>query len=363
MTQAVRCRRVTNESEVYMSQDWIEGLWNSSVHPEGGIEIDDEFRNLIPAITDEERKQLEENVVAFGGARDPLTIWVRGDDDLVLLDGHNRYEICKRLGLPFLYTLVHFDTRDEAADWIDRNQLGRRNLSRQDYKLLLGRRYSRATRQGKRTDLTSGKSCPKSERTSERLAKEHGVTEKTVRNAAKYQKAAETLGIEKDIAAGKVKAPESAVIEAAAALPRNPTPAQVEQSRESLPKGKRSKGKAPSPPTSGESRAKNQRLAQKITVELIRLRDNVETLAETDSAYRQEALRELQSCIGHLSRAKATAPVSAGEHQPDDGLRAAVAKRWQVMRLWEKHWSIADMKDVRRMFMELIRDEQKQLGK
>jgi hypothetical protein len=35
---------------------------------------------------------------------------------------------------------------ESAADWIDRNQLGRRNLSKQDYKLLLGRRYNRANK-------------------------------------------------------------------------------------------------------------------------------------------------------------------------------------------------------------------------
>ena len=321
------------------------------------------FRARVPPITDDERKQLEQNLVDNGGARDPLTVWLRGDNDEVLLDGHNRYEICTRLGLRFSYCHVFLDTRDEAADWIDKNQLGRRNLSRQDYKLLLGRRYSRATRQGERTDLTSGKSYPKSERTSERIAKEHGVSEKTVRNAATYQKAAQTLGIEKEIAAGRVKAPESVVIKAAATLPDNPTPAQVQQARQSLPKGKRSKGKAPSPPKAGESRARNQKLAHKITMELIRLRGHVETLAQTDSAYRQEALRELKACIGNLSRS-ASADTSKPTHRhPDDELRAAVTKRWESMRLWEKHWALADMEAVRKLFVEIIREEQTSAGK
>jgi hypothetical protein len=203
-----------------------------------GIKIDREFQNLIPALSTEEREQLEANIVEHGGARDPLVVWQRDDAADILLDGHNRYEICERLGLPYEVEHLEFDTRDEAADWIDRNQLGRRNLSKQDYKLLLGRRYNRATRQGERTDLTSGKSCPKSERTSERLAKEHGVTEKTVRNAAKYQKAAETLGLEKDIAAGKVKATEAAVVKAATALPKQPTREQVEAAREEVSQDK-----------------------------------------------------------------------------------------------------------------------------
>jgi hypothetical protein len=338
-------------------------VWDSSAEPCGVIKIDTEFRNLIPAITEEERQQLEKNIVEYGGARDPLTLWLRGDDDVVLLDGHNRYEICSRLGLPFSYTYADWiDTREQAADWIDRNQLGRRNLSRQDYKLLLGRRYNRAKKQGERTDLTSGQNAQKST-TAEKIAREHGVDEKTVRRAAKYQKSAQTLGIEKDIAAGEVKASESAVIEAAAALPANPTPAQVEQARESLPKGKRSKGKTSSAPKAGESRVKNQKLAQKITVELIRLRGHVETLAETDSAYRQEVLREMQSCIAHLSRGASTGTTKSAQRRPDDDLRAAVGKRWESMRLWDAHWALADMDAVRKFFIEVIREEQKQVGK
>jgi hypothetical protein len=326
------------------------------------LKIDTEFRNLIPAITDEQRQQLEENIVAHGGARDPLTIWLRGDDDCVLLDGHNRYEICTKLGLPWTAVQVEFGTREQAADWIDRNQLGRRNLSRQDYKLLLGRRYNRAKRQGERTDLTSGQNAQKST-TAEKIAREHGVDEKTVRRSAKYQRAAQTLGIEKEIAAGKVKAPESAVIKAVESLPDRPTPAQVKQARESLPQGKRSKDKAAPAPKAGESRAKNQRLAHKITVGLIGLRGHVETLAKTDSTYRQEALRELQRCIANLTNGAAADTTAPTQRRPDDELQDAVRARWESMRLWGKHWALADMYAVRKLFIEIIREEQKQVGK
>jgi ParB-like chromosome segregation protein Spo0J len=197
-----------------------------------GITIDREFKNLIPTISDEERNQLEENIVEFGGARDPLVVWRDSDRD-ILIDGHNRHEICTRLGLEYRVEPMEFDSRDEAADWIDRNQLGRRNLSRQDYKLLLGRRYNRAKKAAHRPENVE-KVTTLPERTSERLAKEHGVTEKTVRNAGKYQAAAEKLGIEKEIAAGKVTATEAEVVKAAKALPQKPTSKQVEDVREEL---------------------------------------------------------------------------------------------------------------------------------
>jgi hypothetical protein len=200
-----------------------------------GIKIDREFQNLIPALSQEEREQLQSNIVEHGGARDPLVVWQRDDADDILLDGHNRYEICERLGLPYEVEHLEFDTRDEAADWIDRNQLGRRNLSKQDYKLLLGRRYNRAKKaEGGRADRVFGAEKVATPKTAEKIAKDHGVSEKTVRNAGKFQEAAAKLGIENEIAAGNVKATEAAVVKAATALPKRPTREQVEVAREEL---------------------------------------------------------------------------------------------------------------------------------
>ena len=208
-----------------------------------GIKIDREFQNLIPALSTEEREQLEANIVEHGGARDPLVVWHLDDAADILLDGHNRYEICERLGLPYEVEHLEFNTRDEAADWIDRNQLGRRNLSRQDYKLLLGRRYNRAKKaEHSRPGNDNAAKIPAvkatTQKTAEKIATDHGVSEKTVRNAGKFQEAAAKLGIEKDIAAGKVKATEAAVVKAATALPKQPTREQVEAAREEVRKEK-----------------------------------------------------------------------------------------------------------------------------
>ena len=57
--------------------------------------IDKEFKTLIPALTDEEYKGLEESILK-DGCRDALVLW--GD---ILIDGHNRYEICTRQNIPF----------------------------------------------------------------------------------------------------------------------------------------------------------------------------------------------------------------------------------------------------------------------
>lgn len=91
------------------------------------ILVDAEFASLIPPLSAEERQQLEENILEHGGARDPLVVWA-AKGKLTLLDGHNRYEICTRLDLPFEIHELRFDSREAARIWIRNNQAGRRNL-------------------------------------------------------------------------------------------------------------------------------------------------------------------------------------------------------------------------------------------
>lgn len=86
------------------------------------IIIDQEFENLIPPLTEEEREQLETNIVG-DGIRDPLVTW-----NGILLDGHNRYAIAREYGIEFDVVEMEFGSREEAKIWVVQNQLGRRNL-------------------------------------------------------------------------------------------------------------------------------------------------------------------------------------------------------------------------------------------
>lgn len=201
------------------------------------IVIDAEFAAMIPPLSAEERAQLEANLVESGGARDALVVW-QSPEGATLLDGHNRYEICTRLSLPFGVREVELEDRDAAKDWIDRNQLGRRNLSPDAFRLLLGRRYNRA-KKGAGGDGTNqhseecGQNVHKA-RTAERLASDHGVTERTVRRAGQFAEAVETLGLEADAAAGVLQASQQEIVAAARSLPEDATPQQVEQARQTL---------------------------------------------------------------------------------------------------------------------------------
>lgn len=176
--------------------------------------IDDEFRKMIPPLAEMERKQLEENIVR-DGCRDPLVVWKQGDTS-VLIDGHNRYEICARLGIAFEVTELEFDSRDSAADWIDANQLGRRNLTPEQMSLLRGRRYNRAKKDVGRPEGNADNLSTL--RTAEKLAEQHGVDEKTIRRDGKFAEAVEVLGMADEVSTGELSAPKAAIVEAAKPL-------------------------------------------------------------------------------------------------------------------------------------------------
>ena len=86
------------------------------------ITTDQEFRSLIPPLTQEEYQQLEKNILK-DGCRDAIVIW-----NDVIVDGHNRYEICGKHDLPCKTASISFLSRDDAMVWIIDNQRGRRNL-------------------------------------------------------------------------------------------------------------------------------------------------------------------------------------------------------------------------------------------
>jgi ParB-like chromosome segregation protein Spo0J len=82
-------------------------------------------RRLMP-LQPEELAELERSVLEEG-IRDPLVVW-RKDGQLVLVDGHHRYELAEKHGLSFQIVEREFRDLDEVLIWVDRNQLGRRNL-------------------------------------------------------------------------------------------------------------------------------------------------------------------------------------------------------------------------------------------
>jgi N6-adenosine-specific RNA methylase IME4 len=122
------------------------------------IVIREDFKKLIPALTTEEYKQLEANILSEG-IRDPLVIW-----NGYLVDGHNRYAIACEHDLD--YKTVNKDFKDSTAvkEWMILNQFGRRNLSNYQRSVLalqLEEVFSAKAKENQK--LSEGKGIQKSE--------------------------------------------------------------------------------------------------------------------------------------------------------------------------------------------------------
>ena len=102
------------------------------------LKIDPEFQSQIPPLTDDEFKQLEENILKEGKLLSPLIVWGN-----TLVDGHNRYAILQKHPEIYFSTMpLPFESREEVLAWICKNQLGRRNLTPEQKKFLIGKQYS-----------------------------------------------------------------------------------------------------------------------------------------------------------------------------------------------------------------------------
>ena len=101
------------------------------------LRVDPEFQSKIPPLTAEERSQLEANILEEGRLLNPLIIW-KG----IIVDGHNRYRILQqRPEIQFTIYEKEFPDRYAVIAWICKNQLGRRNLTPQQFKYLMGQQY------------------------------------------------------------------------------------------------------------------------------------------------------------------------------------------------------------------------------
>ena len=202
------------------------------------IKINIDFENLIPKQTAEQFKQLEENMVSEGRARNPLVVW-RGHDTLV--DGHHRLRILKaHPELKWSVVEQDFTDEDEVKEWIIKNALGTRNLTEADYTVLMGTLYKMRKKKhgnnamrgdgGKYLSAQNGHTGKEPTRLSEQIAKELGVGKETVKRAEQFVDgldAADAVvpGFKDAVLTGEVKAQKQEV-----AAMRKQTPDEIKKS-------------------------------------------------------------------------------------------------------------------------------------
>lgn len=183
------------------------------------LRIDPEFKAQIPPLTPEERKQLEENILAEGELLAPILVW-----NGTIVDGHNRYEILQsHPEIPCSVRDLELETRDEVLVWICKHQLGRRNLTPEQKKFLLGKQYDAEKHDGFHGNQhtlpvpsagAQNEHKQTAEKTCERIARENHISASAVRRAALFAAGvdlAEELcpGIRQRVLSGDLKAPDA----------------------------------------------------------------------------------------------------------------------------------------------------------
>jgi hypothetical protein len=173
-----------------------------------------ELRDLIQPLQVEEFEILTNNIVQ-NGCKDSIVIWqtsekiinpnaITDNEKFVIIDGHNRYKICTKHNLSFNIVLMYFDSIQAVKNYMLDLQMGRRNLSPTQLAYYRGVRYNTQ----KITDKIENFSGElKEEKTSQIIAKQYNVDEKTIRRDGEFASGLEKLEptFRKEILAGEQK--------------------------------------------------------------------------------------------------------------------------------------------------------------
>lgn len=190
------------------------------------IVINEKFRTLIPPLNKAEYTELEKSLIKEG-CREPLITW-----NGYLIDGHNRYEICTRLNIKYKVSNMPFESEEDAISWICSNQLGRRSISEETRKYLIGKRYEAEKIIGeRRSNRGINQYTPEQKRpvgrpasndyrhrTADKLGKEYHVSHGTIKNYGSFSRVVDRIGerapaLATQILAGKVKISQKGLTE------------------------------------------------------------------------------------------------------------------------------------------------------
>lgn len=126
------------------------------------IVVLEELKAYIDPLTADEYEALERSLLAEG-CRDALVLW-----NDILVDGHNRYGICRKHGLPFnTVQNTRFQSMDDVRLWMIEQHLGRRSVS--DYqrgvlalrkRAILGARQKAQREAGSNPEMSTSAAAP-----------------------------------------------------------------------------------------------------------------------------------------------------------------------------------------------------------
>lgn len=211
------------------------------------ITIIEELQDLIPPLLADETKQLEENIIR-NGCREALIVWEtanehigrkpEGEKKFILVDGHNRYRICRENEIDFKVNLQSFDSMSEVRDFMINNQLGRRNLTPEQISYLRGLKYLKNKKDRGKYDRENhkGQNVPYGS-TAQELAQKFNVSDKTIKRDGVFADGLSKLvpTLRNEILAGKIKVSKKSIQEIAKQDAPNNSVLLIKDSTESIP--------------------------------------------------------------------------------------------------------------------------------
>lgn len=196
------------------------------------LKIDNEFQSKIPPLTAEELDALHRSIMQEGRLIIPIVVW-----DGVIVDGHNRYKfVSQHPEIKYDIYEKHFDDRNDAIVWICKNQLGRRNLTPEQKKYLVGKQYEaeKACRgrgagtirneNGQFAQKYQNDTIGQSENTGERIARQNNMSRISVIRAEEYANAVDLAeeavpGMKDEILSGAISATNAEIVKFADTAP------------------------------------------------------------------------------------------------------------------------------------------------
>ena len=164
--------------------------------------IDPEFENKIPPISEDEFRQLHENILTAGEVYEPLVVW-----NGVLVDGHNRWKVIQENPeIKWRTRKMDFVDKWAAFEWMYKNQLGRRNLTDEQRTYMIGKMYEARKKSigGDRKSSRQNDDLKRGRKTKDIIGEEVGESGSTVERAEHFARGIDALRDVSPKAADKV---------------------------------------------------------------------------------------------------------------------------------------------------------------
>ena len=218
------------------------------------LKIDNVFQSKIPPLTAEELFALQQSIMQEGRLISPIVVW-----NGVIVDGHNRYNIIRNHPeIKYEIYEKEFDDRNDAIVWICKNQLGRRNLTPEQKRYLVGKQYEaeKACRgrgadairneNGQFAQKYQNDTTGQNENTGERIARQNNMSRISVLRAEEYANAVDLAeeaapGMKGEILSGAISATNAEIVKFADTAPelraayaeklRQPRPPKAKKNR------------------------------------------------------------------------------------------------------------------------------------